>query len=84
MIPRLPLTVSPYAMRAHVADTVSEAAVTSAMLAPGAVTTHAVANHSITAGKILGGAWSGVDADLLDGKSSEDFIHADGGAWTAG
>ena len=79
MSPRLPLTSVPYSLRAVEADAVADGAVTQTMLAPGAVTTDAVADGAITAAKVDDGAGSGLDADLLDGLSAEDFLGVTGG-----
>jgi len=71
MTPRQPLTSVPYALQA---GGTSIGAVTSVMLADEAVTETKVANGAITAEKIVGGSGSGVDADLLDGHTSGDFV----------
>ncbi len=52
---------------------------TADMLADEAVTEAKVASGAITADKIVGGAGSGVDADLLDGQSAENFLGVTGG-----
>lgn len=79
MTPRQFLTSVPYAMRAGEADSVADGTIVGQMLAPGAVNTDAVADGAITAAKVDGGADSGLDADLLDGHSSEDFLEVTGG-----
>ena len=79
MVPRLPMTSTPYALRAAVADGVADGAVTQTMLAVGAVTTDSVADGAITAAKVADGSGSGLDADLLDGYSAKDFLSVSGG-----
>ena len=79
MTPRLPFVSTPYALRASEADAVADGAVTATMLAAGAVTTDAVADGTITAAKVDDGTGSGLDADLLDGQSAEDFLGVTGG-----
>ena len=76
MTPRQPLTSVPYALQA---GGTSAGAVTAIMLADEAVTETKVATGAITADKIVGGTGSGVDADLLDGQSAEDFLGVNGG-----
>jgi len=68
-----------FALKAAKADSVADGAVTEIMLASGAVTTDIVADGAITAVKVAGGAGSGLDADLLDGQSAEDFLGVAGG-----
>jgi hypothetical protein len=86
MTPRQKLTATAYAMKAAKADSVSDGAVTSVMLANGAVDADKVADNAITSAKIAdstitaadisGGAGSGLNADMLDGFSSESFLLA--------
>ncbi|MCP3876486.1 MAG: hypothetical protein GY699_25515, partial [Desulfobacteraceae bacterium] len=68
--PRQKITSVGFAIRA---GTVSDGAITETKLAANAVTTEKLADGSVTASKVTGGPDSGLNADQLDGKSSEDF-----------
>jgi predicted regulator of Ras-like GTPase activity (Roadblock/LC7/MglB family) len=75
MTPRAELASIPYAFRANVADAVPDGVVTSAMIVNGSITDADISpTASIAASKIVQGAGSTLDADLLDGVDSTGFL----------
>lgn len=73
MAPRQLLTSTAFAMRAEVADSVTNGVIETIHMADNAVTNEKVAAGAITADKIDGGTGSGVDADKLDGQDASYF-----------
>ncbi len=73
MSPRQKVVSVGFAIRAGEADTVPNASITEAKLAPDAVTTDKLADGAITAAKVSGGIGSELDADLLDGQQASAF-----------
>jgi hypothetical protein len=85
MAPRQPLTSTPFAMRAEVAETLVDGAVGTVHIANNAVNSAKVANGTLVAEdfedqaimnevKNNDGSGSGLDADRLDGYSSGSFV----------
>lgn len=82
--PRLPITFTARAVVAEKSRGLTDGALTTVMIADGAVTADQIANGSIGAADMADnaalneildddGSGSGLDADLLDGKTSADF-----------
>jgi len=85
MIPRQPLTCTPFAMRAEVAETIIDGGVSTVHIADSAINSNKVADGSVAAvdlkdgtalAEILDddGPGSGLNADSLDGYSSSAFV----------
>jgi hypothetical protein len=88
--PRQPITATAMAIVAETCKGLTVGSLTTAMIADGAVTADQIADGSVGSAdmangaalaEILGddGAGSGLDADLLDGHSAEEFLSIDGG-----
>ncbi|ETR64802.1 MAG: hypothetical protein OMM_15324, partial [Candidatus Magnetoglobus multicellularis str. Araruama] len=71
--PRQKITSVVFAIKAHVAETIADEAVTQQKIAASAVTTDKIADHAVTSDKISDGPGSGLNADILDGIDSERF-----------
>jgi len=78
LVPPQPVTCTPFSMKAAVAETVLDGAVTTVMIADSAVDTQKVADSAITSGKIASNAITSekiadgavTAADILDGPGS--------------
>jgi len=79
MAPRQKITSVGFAIRAGVADSVPDASITNTKLANESISTSKLEDGAVTAVKVFDGSGSNLNADLLDGKSSEDFINITGG-----
>ena len=77
-LPRVPLGRVPFAVRADVATLAESVAcqgcIGGAALAPGSIDAVSIADGAIPASKLIGGQGSGLDADKLDGLTSDDFV----------
>ena len=73
LTPRQKITSVVFAIKAHIAETISDGAVTQNKIAIDAVTTDKIADHAVTSDKVLDGPGSGLNADVLDGIDSEQF-----------
>jgi len=91
MLPRQKLTATAFSLKAAKADSVSNGAITSVMIADDAVDSNKVANDAITSAKILNdtvtaddihdGSGSGLDADKLDGLEASYFMPSGEDNW---
>ena len=55
-------------------EKIAQSAITSNQIADNSITTQKIADKAVTSDKIIDGSDSNLDADLLDGKNSSEFV----------